>query len=831
MQTVERNELFDLAFRFVTETQESIFLTGKAGTGKTTFLKYLKQHCAKNSIVAAPTGVAAINAGGVTLHSLFQLPFHPFIPTETNRFELLKNIRYQKQRINLLRKMELLVIDEVSMVRADVMDAIDAILKSVRRNHHVPFGGVQLLCIGDLYQLPPVAKNEEWNILKDYYNSTFFFDSLAIKEQQPLLIELTKIYRQKEESFVQLLNKVRNNQMEREDFEQLNKRYIQNFRAAEDEKYITLTSHNNQADQINQSKLQSLLAPAYTYSAKVEGDFPEHLFPAEKELALKEGAQVMFLKNDVDEKKYFNGKIGTVTKLEKDKIIVESDGVEIEVKHEVWENTRYTLNRSDEKLQQELLGTFSQYPLRLAWAITIHKSQGLTFDKVMVDAAASFSSGQVYVALSRCTSLDGIVLLTPIPPTAIYTNTHVVNAQSSLAPKGSLAERFAGARHVFTLQLIEEIFSLGEMQRPLAALTKQVQLNAEKLSETAREWLPSFTQQYNHQKAVADKFAIRVHELMNDDAVIEQNPALQKRIQDAAGYFIPVVNNLKNDLQNHELVTEHKEVAALLDEPIQELMHAFIVTAYYLQYALQPFEVAGFLRHKLNLAVPRTQITSYAAGKKQTAVAGDIPNPELYFSLRNWRDKVCNEENMPVYLVANSDTLKEICLYLPLTKQHLLLLSGFGKAKVERFGNEILDIVESYCNQYGLESNIEAKYANPKRQRKEKSTTPKETTPTKLVTYNLYKEGKTVKEIAEARSLAVSTIEGHLADMVRTGEIEVSTLVSTEKMERIKQAFRDGTEEERFGELRNRLGGDITFAEMKAVANHLHWIKVQKDAI
>jgi PIF1-like helicase/Helix-turn-helix domain/HRDC domain/Helicase len=828
MQPVERNELFDLAFRFVTETQESIFLTGKAGTGKTTFLKYLQNHCAKNIVVAAPTGVAAINAGGVTLHSLFQLPFHPYIPTENNRFELLKNIRYQKQRISLLRKMELLVIDEVSMVRADVMDAIDVILKSVRHNHQVPFGGVQLLLIGDLYQLPPVAKNDEWNLLKDYYNSTFFFDSLAIKEQQPLLIELTKIYRQKEDSFVQLLNKVRNNIMERDDFEVLNQRYIQNFRPAQDEKYITLTSHNNQADQINQSKLQALVNPSFTYTAKVEGDFPEHLYPVEKELLLKEGAQVMFTKNDTD-KNYFNGKIGTVVKLEKDKIVVNSDDTEITVKLESWENTRYTINRTDEKLQQDVLGRFSQYPLRLAWAITIHKSQGLTFDKVMIDAAASFSSGQVYVALSRCTSLQGIVLLTPVPPTAIYTNTHVVNAQSSLAPKGSLAERFSGARQMFTLQLIEEIFSLSEMQQPLSLLNKQLQLNAAKLSDASVQWLQSFTQQYNQQKAVADKFAIRAHELMKEEAVIENNAALQKRINDAAGYFIPVINALKNDLQNHEIITEHKEIAAILDEPMQELMHAFIKTTYLLQYAIKPFEVAGFLRHKLNLAIPRTQISTYAANKKQTAVSGDIPNPELYFSLRIWRDRICNEQNLPVYLVANADTLKEICLYLPLSKEHLLLLSGFGKAKAERFGDDILDIVESYCYQYGLESNIEAKSASPKRQRKEKSTEPKDTTPTKLVTFNLYKEGKTVAEIAEFRKLAASTIEGHLADMVRTGELEVSTLVSAEKMEQIKAAMREGTEEDKFGDLKNKLGANISYAEIKAVANHLHWIKTQRE--
>jgi ATP-dependent exoDNAse (exonuclease V) alpha subunit len=431
MATIERNDIFDLAYRFITETQESIFLTGKAGTGKTTFLKYLKDNSSKNMIVAAPTGVAAINAGGVTLHSLFQLPFHPFLPTENSRTQLLQGIRFQKQRIQLLRKMELLVIDEISMVRCDVMDAIDSILKHVRRNYSAPFGGVQILFIGDLYQLPPVAKPNEWELLNNYYNSPFFFDSLAVKEQTPLLIELNKIYRQKEESFVELLNKVRNNQMSKEDYEQLNSRYIHSFQPGTEEKYITLTSHNNQSDNINQVKLQKLGTPAYTFAAKIEGDFPDNIYPAEASLVLKEGAQVMFIKNDVAEKRYFNGKIGVISKLANDSVTVNCDGQDIIVGEEVWENTKYTLNSSTEQLEQKVMGKFFQYPLRLAWAITIHKSHGLTFDKIMIDAASSFSSGQVYVALSRCTSIDGIVLLSKIPPAAVYCNEQVVAAQST----------------------------------------------------------------------------------------------------------------------------------------------------------------------------------------------------------------------------------------------------------------------------------------------------------------------------------------------------------------------------------------------------------------
>ncbi|MEO6683554.1 MAG: AAA family ATPase, partial [Ginsengibacter sp.] len=321
LNTIERNEVFDLAFRFVTETSENIFLTGKAGTGKTTFLKFLKDNCSKNIIVAAPTGVAAINAGGVTLHSLFQLPFHPFIPTARSKEDLLSKLKYTGQRQQLLRKMELLVIDEISMVRCDVMDALDTILRSVRRKHDLPFGGVQLLCIGDLYQLPPVAPRNDWSILQEYYPSPFFFDSYVIKEQMPLLIELTTIYRQKEDSFVNLLNKVRNNYMDADDFEDLHMRYFPDFRPADEEKFITLTSHNNQADQINARELNKIIASSTTYKAVIEGDFAENNYPAESELVLKEGAQVMFLKNDVVSKRYFNGKIGVVKKLLEEEIL------------------------------------------------------------------------------------------------------------------------------------------------------------------------------------------------------------------------------------------------------------------------------------------------------------------------------------------------------------------------------------------------------------------------------------------------------------------------------------------------------------------------------
>jgi len=784
INSIERNEIFDLAFRFVTETSENIFLTGKAGTGKTTFLKYLKENCSKNIVVAAPTGVAAINAGGVTLHSLFQLPFHPFLPTRNNKEEFLSKLKFNKQRQQLLRKMELLVIDEISMVRCDIMDAIDTILKSVRRKHNIPFGGVQLLCIGDLYQLPPVAQRHEWNILQEFYPSPFFFDSNIIKEQMPLLIELNKIYRQKEDSFVALLNKVRNNNMNPGDFEDLHFRYNPSFRPSSEEKYISLTSHNNQADQINSRELQKLVTPSHIYEAIIEDDFPENNYPAEGSLVLKTGAQVMFLKNDVM-KRYFNGKIGVVKSLDDEEIIVECDGINISVSPETWENSRYIVNGKDGKLEQETLGTFTQFPLRLAWAITIHKSQGLTFEKVMIDAGAAFSSGQVYVALSRCTSLSGIVLLSKIPSAAIYCNDNIIKGQQALTHKGSLAERFAGARQIFTRQLIEEIFSFNEVATIIDAVHFQITENRNKLNKEAVEWIENLKNNFLADKTVGLKFVSRTGELMKDEPVIEKNEVLQKRINDAAAHFEPKFSAYQHAIQNHPLITEHREVANVINEYLTQLVLTLYTTNYFLKYCKQPFSVTSFLQHKLKFAQPRFNITCYASAKKQSFA--DVPNPELYDALKRWRDMVCEETGMPIYMVANQVTLKEIATYLPLTKKDLLQISGFGKAKVDKYGDDIVATVEGYCSGRNIAGNMAAKAANPKRERKEKVAA-EEKTDTKTLSFNLFKEGKTVVEIARVRNFAISTIEGHLAWYVGHGDIDINSLVPLQKQILIKEA-------------------------------------------
>ena len=823
MSSVEKNEIFDLAYRFITETNESVFLTGKAGTGKTTFLKYLVEHSSKNMVVAAPTGVAAINAGGVTLHSLFQLPFHPFLPTENNRQELLSKIRYQKQRIQLLRTIELLVIDEISMVRCDVLDAIDTILKSLRRNHSSPFGGVQILFIGDLYQLPPVVTRNEWDeVLNNYYESPFFFASNAVKEQMPLLIELNKIYRQKEESFVSLLNKVRNNLLEKEDYDALNLRFIPDFHATNADKYITITSHNNQADSINLSKRNNLDTPSFVYKAKIEDEFPENLYPAEAELILKKDMQVMFIKNDTVTKKYYNGKIGIVSSLSHDKITINCDGVDIEVFEETWENTRYTLNQSDEKLEQKVLGSFTQYPLRMAWAITIHKSQGLTFDKVMIDAASSFSSGQVYVALSRCTSLEGIVLLSKIPPTAILSNQKVVEGQRALTPKGSLAERFQGARQIFTWQLLSEIFLLEEVEKNIDFLRNVVYDHKDKLNENAVEWTAQYLEDIKKHKITAEKFLSQVNQLMRDNPVIENNEQLQQRIQAASAYFLPLLEHIKRKLQQHLLVTEHRETAKTIDEALLETMTSLIKKIHGMQYCTAPFSIMGYLNHKLNLSIPRIHISSYAANKKMTSVS-DIPNAGLFFDLKYWRDKVCNEQDLPIYFVANNNSLKEIATYLPRTTQHLQLISGFGRTKAEKYGGKILEMVQDYCTEHDLETNIELKAANPKRQRKERTVEKTESKiPSAHISMQLYKEGKDIEAIAKARSLAASTIEGHLAELIKTGDIHVDAFADEKTVKMISE-YLSINPDKKHGEIRTMLNNAYSFAQIKAVANHLIW--------
>jgi ATP-dependent exoDNAse (exonuclease V) alpha subunit len=536
------NPLFSTAADFVNNTSRHIFLTGKAGTGKTTFLKYIRKHARKKSVVVAPTGVAAINAGGVTMHSFFQLPFGPFIPINqkislegtTDQYTLFKNIKVSEEKREIFRDLQLLIIDEVSMVRCDMLDAVDAILRYFREVPHTAFGGVQVLFIGDLFQLPPVIPGPTWSVLRQYYTSPFFFHSRVVGQSPPLYIELKKIYRQSQQEFIDILNRIRNDEATDEDLRTLNAR-----RSAEplpDRKYITLTTHNHKADRINAEEIQKLSGEPFQFKGSVTGDFPEKTLPTDVNLALKEGAQVMFIRNDKsEERRFYNGKLATIKKIEGDEIrvaLAESEE-ELVLEKETWDNIHYSYNAEKESIDEEKLGSFTQYPIRLAWAITIHKSQGLTFTHAIIDAGDSFAPGQVYVALSRCTSLDGLILRSKIVPSSISTDPLVLEFARKEADAESLRRILHREKLEYRNEQLKKSFDLDSLH---GAFTAYVQFlrgrqipNPRDTAANARVMLARIAEL----QQVVVKFQHQMNELLKS----EQEAILAERVQKAVRYF------------------------------------------------------------------------------------------------------------------------------------------------------------------------------------------------------------------------------------------------------------------------------------------------------
>ncbi len=553
----DSNHYFTLAADYVMHTSCPVYLTGKAGTGKTTFLRYIKQHCSKNLVVVAPTGVAAINAGGVTMHSFFQLPFgvyvaeaaktHGLHDTVVNRQMLLHNLRIGGNKKKLIKELELLIIDEVSMLRSDMLDAMDTVLRFVRQIQK-PFGGVQVLLIGDLYQLPPVVKDHEADFFKSVYSSPFFFHARVFEQTRMVFIELKKIYRQNEQRFIDLLNKVRHNALEPGDYDLLNSRYMPGFTAA-DQQYITLTSHNAKADAINNERLQRLQTSVHEFSGAVKGDFSEKYLPTERVLKLKEGAQVMFIKNDSSGNgRYYNGRIATVRQIDHTGITVQFPDTQDEllVEKETWSNITYRHNEETQKAEEELLGSFTQYPLRLAWAITIHKSQGLTFTHATIDAGSSFAPGQVYVALSRCTSLEGIVLQSKLSATAIHSDTRIQDFGMGEQSLTQLQEILVKEKLNYKLEGLCTAFHWKPIEEKLHELyEKTLQTKLIPVSFEAIPFCNDLFDKYRSQEPIAVKFVLELRSLFNELSFYQNENShailhekIRSRLLKAITYFV-----------------------------------------------------------------------------------------------------------------------------------------------------------------------------------------------------------------------------------------------------------------------------------------------------
>jgi hypothetical protein len=730
------NPDFDLAVQYVCQTDKPIFLTGKAGTGKTTFLRYIREHCPKKMAVVAPTGVAAINAGGVTMHSFFQLPFGTFIAdhkTEwgagnmeiNNRHSLLKGLRLNHNKRQLIQELELLIIDEVSMLRCDMLDAIDTVLRHIRMKYEHAFGGVQVLFIGDLFQLPPVVNREEWQLMSPYYRSPFFFDAMVLQESKIVNIELRKIYRQQDIEFISVLNSIRNNMADAEDMKVLERRYNPGFAPDVEEGYVLLTSHNAKADVVNKTELEKLPNKVHYFDAVVKGDFGDRISPVEKMMPLKEGAQVMFVKNDKGEnRRYYNGKIVKVSRIELGKVFVMLDDQnEMELEKETWRNINYKYNQENDEVDEEELGSFTQYPIRLAWAITIHKSQGLTFEKAIVDAGASFAPGQVYVALSRLTSLNGLVLHTRIHPSQVMTDERVLRYTEQMDTQQNLESELQELQKLFAAKKLLESFDLEKLcesyKENYLGFAKSAIPDKADAVICALKW----SDKANELQLVATKFNQHLQFIFSSGTRPDYGH-VQERTVAAAQYFGAELEVLELALKAH---VEEFKVKQKTKKYIAQLRYILLL----LQRKKMQIDQASKLAKGLNLGTDVASLLDMIAADKKQFAASQSKEEEQILSAK------------------------------------------------------------------------------------------KEVGVSKITTFDMYKSGKTIEEIATARSMAISTIEGHLTSFVGSGELEVTEFVSPSELSLVLKKIKEldglsGTM------LKENLPAEITYTKLRAViAYHL----------
>jgi hypothetical protein len=760
--TMQTSDMVETAAAFVNSTGSHIFLTGKAGTGKTTFLRSLGERTHKRFAIVAPTGIAALNAGGVTIHSMFQLPLGTFLPDRTpsgqfsseaniyTQFTLSRKHPISAVKKQVLRSLDLLIIDEVSMLRADVLDAIDYRMRSVRGNFARAFGGVQVLMIGDLFQLPPIVKDHEWGLLKRYYHSAHFFEAMALQSEGFVYIELDKIYRQSDQRFIDLLNNLRENATSADDITLLNSYYRP--QAEQEEGVITLTTHNYKADDMNMAQLRKLSGKSFVYQAAIDKDFPESMYPLPQKLELKDGAQVMFVRNDSNGGKFFNGMLATVCDLDENSISVRviDSGLVIIVPREQWENKKYSVSASTRDLDEEVVGTFSQFPIKLAWAVTVHKSQGLTFDRAVIDVGQAFASGQVYVALSRLRSLDGLILKTRIDPSVISNDALVVNFSKTKHAMEQLQQMLHERRIHYIHDLIASTFLFTQLTHDLDRIVKEGDTDSEFDDSSMKPLLQVLREAINAEETNTTKFVQQLRYLLQQ----EEFDALRERLEKGSGYYTALLSShiasLLLHMQQMQWRTGVKAYMTTLGEVDQLLMRKY-----------EDIQKSNIIIHGL---LNRSSFIDVSAIDSQRE------------AIRNgWLDSARREAQ------------------------------ASRSSAAEKEGD----------------------YSGKKKGRKSRSTSKpsasakSKTKDTVEHSLEMFRLGKTVEDIAAERTLAVSTIESHLAKAIASSRLELSDYVSQEE----SSAIEAGITEYGANGLRgvfDALEGKYSFGKLRAVAAHLN---------
>lgn len=761
---MEKTQAQDIAEQLINLTNQHVFLTGKAGTGKTTFLRNLIETTHKQAVIVAPTGIAALNAGGVTIHSFFQLPFGGFIPdfssemyvSQNAKLEskstLLRHFRQSKKRQQLMKSIELIVVDEVSMLRADTLDAMDWVLRNMRKNNE-PFGGVQMLFIGDLHQLPPVIKNEEWAQLSKYYQGIHFFNALVLQEQPPVYVELTKIYRQQDDTFIEVLNQLRNNQMNADGLAVINAKVNTQFDAARERGYITLTTHNHKADVINQKALDHLTESKFSFEAEVTGEFPVHIYPVEPELQLKKGAQVMFLKNDLSpEKLYYNGKMAIVVAVNQHEIVVEciEDKKRIEVQKYEWENIKYSTNENTGEVLEETIGTFVHYPIKLAWAITIHKSQGLTFDKAVLDVSDVFASGQAYVALSRLRSLEGLVMLKPMRINGISTDASIVRYGTTAQDSNELADLIPVAIKGEMFRRLMKTYDWLEMASKWASTELSYSAQGKKsLKGENYAWMAAQNHSIQSTLEPARKFR---NQLENIFASPAYDPLIiLKRVSASVNYFFPILDGVYTSLVKRMLELNRVKKTKVLVEELQELEDQLLETI-------------------LNIKRTEIIIQHIVLGRKidkRTCFTEEIVN---YKTARIAKVKHSIVHTSELFMATNQDEDEDSLFF----KKEKATTKSANKEKKKSTIEQTLDLIN---------------------------------------------EGLDVMQIAQKRQLSKGTVYLHLANLVKDEKIDILQVMDQDMYNYLNRAI--GKSNVSLTEMKELAGDNVTFEDLRLYRAHL----------